>query len=712
MDVVIKESHRDLARKYLLHGPQIEQIWRSLSQKEQESLLREGARNGDVLKHPTDTSLGNVYKIMPEWNLQDLTKSSPDVLLNILRYRATSSLQEQYTGEDDKSRGDHAHVVDMMRHKNLPLVDASKLANCWTFFFNEKRYGQSVKIRSDKRDEVLTSFGPAIRAQVIIPQAIGELVLMRQLNILQALNIVIENILDIRQGPDGLRKRLRKTDSVGVRAMAKLSVHSKPETVDLPALIADCLDIKSNFEDCVDLLITEPIILTHEVQFWFYSRLELVPDERGRVESLLADHRISAAVFDAIHVAFQAVAVWTYISRLLESLHALPLNSARALVLEELSSVCQLEYKRAQTTLKRATSRGTRGGEWFKRVSPMTKDGLARIAVKQDPEFVTRSDPQLHYMLRLCQDKTTYSQAVEWIQKLEDLHRAHPLEKDKLTERELDSLSDLAIIVTFTQTLSSLVNLPPVTNKKQRGLFRPEYLALEDRLSQLRAGIDLGNFAIPINNLLQPGTAAGALKSLDGFVLERMGASTISLYQDLVESCSSSVETHKVEIPKFQTEYITPNIPETLHTNTRRRGEVQAGESTPLRTEVSIPVSDAVGLDCKQSTSTEQSSPSSDVFKVKPSSFAVFSTLMSRSSAARGSVSWSTFASAMTELGFSVLPRFGSIYTFIPPSSMAVQRRLTLHRPHQSDIEGSRLLGYSRRLKRMYGWDETTFITP
>jgi hypothetical protein len=64
----------------------------------------------------------------------------------------------------------------------------------------------------------------------------------------------------------------------------------------------------------------------------------------------------------------------------------------------------------------------------------------------------------------------------------------------------------------------------------------------------------------------------------------------------------------------------------------------------------------------------------------------------------------------MADLGFSVIPKFGSIYTFSPPENVTVQRDLTLHRPHQSCIEGWRLLVVSRRLKRVYGWDETTFI--
>ncbi|KAK3938103.1 hypothetical protein QBC46DRAFT_451435 [Diplogelasinospora grovesii] len=73
----------------------------------------------------------------------------------------------------------------------------------------------------------------------------------------------------------------------------------------------------------------------------------------------------------------------------------------------------------------------------------------------------------------------------------------------------------------------------------------------------------------------------------------------------------------------------------------------------------------------------------------------------------RGSVSWAAFEAALVDLGFSVLPKFGSIYTFLPPDTMAV-KSFTVHRPHKSRIEGYMILVFARRLKRVYGWGEQT----
>ncbi|KAJ2978078.1 hypothetical protein NUW58_g7610 [Xylaria curta] len=94
--------------------------------------------------------------------------------------------------------------------------------------------------------------------------------------------------------------------------------------------------------------------------------------------------------------------------------------------------------------------------------------------------------------------------------------------------------------------------------------------------------------------------------------------------------------------------------------------------------------------------------------RVKPATAEVFSTLFDKAEA-RGSVPWVNFEAALAELGFSVIPKFGSVFTFFPPDDMSIQKPITLHRPHKSRIEGHLLLIFARRLNRLYGWKQETF---
>jgi hypothetical protein len=105
---------------------------------------------------------------------------------------------------------------------------------------------------------------------------------------------------------------------------------------------------------------------------------------------------------------------------------------------------------------------------------------------------------------------------------------------------------------------------------------------------------------------------------------------------------------------------------------------------------------------------TLENNRESPVFKVKPETFKVFSALFARSQS-RGSISWTAFEAAMADLDFSITPKWGSVFTFYPPQDFSVQQSLTLHRPHNSHIEGFRLLFIAKRLKRTFGWVEKSF---
>jgi hypothetical protein len=699
MDEAIKELHRDLASKYRQHGSRIEEMWGSLSQEERKKIMKGGSRDGAVLEHAEDTSLENVYKFIPEWNIRDITSPSSNVFLDMLKHRATSPLQVQYTTGFNGRPGDHAHIVDMMKRKNLKLNNASQYKNCYTLFLTEDGYGESVKILAEKREEVLANMKPAIQAQLIVPQATGELILMRQMNLLQLLNIIIQDILDTASTTRTQAKRPKKSTDEATAALAKLSVHSPPKNVELSHLVDTVQDQTSSREDLVSLITTEPTVLAHEVNFCFFSRPELIADEKGRILPVHTDRYISGAVFDAVHSVVKTAATWNYIGRLLGLLKGTSDKQFRAVILKEMSNTCHLEYLRAQTIFKRSVAVGMGGSKWFKRMS--TND-VSRLSLKRSPESLTVENPQLHYMLRLCRDETNWSTAAKWLQKLEDLHRAHPLEQDNLSEREYDSLGDLAIIVTFVRSLSSVAQLPSPNHKKSQS-FVPGYAALDKELRQLKDSIDLGDYAIPINNLLEPGMAKGALATLDQYIVEKTGTKLGFLYQDLVEGCVSSIqeqyEKQKTKASKSQAEYKAPTAPEISAPDVQQRKQK----------EKTRPAQSSIYEITPQATTDGQPTLSKDTFQVKASTAAVFSSLFSRSSAARSPVRWEAFVAAMTDLGFSIDPKVGSIYTFVPPEKMAVHRAVTLHRPHQASIQGRLLLIYSRRLKQVYGWDSSTF---
>jgi hypothetical protein len=694
---LVKELHHDLARKFQLHGSRIEQMWISFDQGRREKAVRAGAADGCVLADPSDQSMGDVYKIIPEWNLRDLTQPASDYLLDLLKHRATKSLSDQYCDGVRGALGDHAVILESMRVHNLRNVNPFQY--CFTLFTNEATYGKSYKVvDSAKYREIMAKLSTAINDGLCVPQSMGDLILQRQICLLQALNTLVEDILE--EGSTSRKKtaRPKKPEETARVALSTLSIDHKPEKMSLENLIAQALDQKNALEDYVTLCRTEPVFLAHVVNTWFFSRPELVPDEKGRSEPLITDKYISIAIFEVIHHAVIGVALWDCVYRLLQTL-ATNLNDRlfRAVVLQEIANVCYFEYRRVQKLFKRYVQMNS-GSKYFKRISGVYDSDSARVTMKIQPDVLTRKNPQLHYILRLCQTQLDATGAVEWIKKLDDLHRSQPTERGQMQERELDSFGDLAVVASFVQALRTSLPIPPINTRKGQS-FLSRLKSLGTEIEPLKKEIDLSEFAVPIDNLLEPGMAEAALISLDRLFIDKTGTELGFLFQDLNEDCLSHIQSRcqeqKAKTTSMNDSDFRPTaIPSVANQVEQRRQKYKTRPANSSIYSIS-PVSEI--------TADSEDTVVSPIFKVKPDTFKVFSTMFSGSQS-RGSISWAAFEAAMADLNFSVRPRLGSVFTFSPPQDFPVQRPLTLHRPHQSHIEGFRLLYITRRLKKAYGW--------
>ncbi|KAF5857574.1 hypothetical protein ETB97_005641 [Aspergillus alliaceus] len=312
----MKGLQRDLARKYELHGPKIEKIWRSLGKCRREKVMRAGAARGEVLTSPIDRSIGDVYKCIPDWNLRDITNPNSGDLLNHLKHRATKSLCDQYVEGPNGDPGDTEVIHRSIQFLGLQHVDPFR--DSLTNFATEDRYGWSFKA-TDRS--------------------------------------ALENYLHLYRG--------------------------------------------------------EPRFLVHAVNDWYFSRPELVPDEKGRMQPVATDKYISISCFETLHNAIVGAAIWGYIYSLLQTLMEEPNHrSCRSVVLQELTNVCNFEYWRAQELFKRYVQMKS-GGKQFKRIYSVYDDGFALVTMKIKPDTFTRTDPQLHYILRLCQPDMNVSRAVE-----------------------------------------------------------------------------------------------------------------------------------------------------------------------------------------------------------------------------------------------------------------------------------------------------------
>ncbi|KAK1687718.1 hypothetical protein BDP55DRAFT_548952 [Colletotrichum godetiae] len=698
---VVTDLHDDLVRKYKRHGATIQEIWKGFNASQRAKCVKVGVMDGVLLKHSRDTTQGNIYQIVPDWNLRDLTEG-PEHLLNMLEHRAKKTLMEQYCDGPNGGAGDHGIIDESMRTRNLRSAEPYK--DCYTLFADGEMYGKSWHIVKEHK-EALRGFEPAIRAGRCIPQAKGELVLHRQISLLQTLNILMDDILEQGSKARSTTQPPKKSAETATAAFSKLSVKESAAKLSLADIVNAARDQAASQKERLEMY-SEPVVIAHNVNFWFFSRPEVLPDEKGRRLPVISDKFISASVFDTVHYAVKEAALWSYIRQLLERFESLNRDKDhKTILLQEIANALQLAYASTQALFRRHIQSHS-GSKWYKRMSNAYDGaGNARVALKGNPGDLTRSDPQLHYILRLCHPDTTSSKAVEWLKKLGDLHQAHPEEREKLVESEIESLCDLATTVAFIQDVTSTISVPAPSRKRGQ-LFVSRSQELEVELNKLKTGLDLRDFAVPIDNLLEPGMTVEALKTLDQFIVDNAGAKPGVLYEDLVDECFSDLENeyeqYKAKIGQGQKEWTPLPVPASEPRETLVEQRKQKEKTRPAHVSAY-----EAGPQAKASTS--EPAVEKQTFKVTPATAEVFDALFKKSET-RGAVHWTDFEGAMAELRFSVLPKYGSVFTFMPPDTMTVKRPFTIHRPHKSLIEGYTTLIYSRRLARAYGWDEKTFV--
>ncbi|KAK1246964.1 hypothetical protein MKX08_000766 [Trichoderma sp. CBMAI-0020] len=684
----LKALHSDLALKYKAHALEIEAGWKSLSKDQRVAYFQNGATDDEASTQFLDASLGIEYNIVPEFKLQDIS-TKPEFLLDHLKHRGTTSLFHQYCHGAHGKMGDRNIIIEMTRDSQDRHLDPLKVSLA---LFGDMPYGHFVDFEAASNfHEQLAVFKPVMLAGFCVPRSIGEMILKRQLLIIQKLNILIYNILYLGSQSRQEIERPKRYEQTPSAALSKLTIQERPKKLALSDLVSSAQDQKDTFEEYLGLLSADQDMLAHAMSIWFVSRPETVTDGQGGHLPAFSSNNINGAIFDSIHHTIKGATVWNYMCRLLHLLKDSTTDKMyRSFILQETSNICHLEYSRAQAQFTRHVQTGV-GAKYFRRIANSHDSaGNAKTKMKIQPEELTRADPHLHYILRLCQPQTNASKAVEWIQRLSNLYQSHPIEREGLAGREVDSLEYLTVITAFIQDLTPVISMPAFSRKKAQ-TFVLRFQELDVELNKLRNEVNLKVIWEPKGNLLDPEMASRILTEFNQFVVCKTGSKMGFLYQDLMEDCLADLE----------------------HQYLATKAKLKNIDYVPLPA-AAAPQSADEKIEqrkVKEKTRPCQSTIFEIVFKVSQPVSQVFSTLFNKSKA-RGSINWAAFEGAMAELGFSVTPKYGSAYTFAPPESMNVSKCYTVHRPHRSRIEGYLIPIFARRLTRTYGWSEEVKSLP
>ncbi|KAH7353912.1 hypothetical protein B0T11DRAFT_312366 [Plectosphaerella cucumerina] len=676
---------------YIKHEAEIVSTWRSLDKDKRTEAVKAGSANREVPRHRNDKRLGNRCLFIPEWNLQDLTEPGSDFLLDLLRHRATTSLEEQYLAGVGGGLSDYDIIHDAVvnhgvRHWNrYPdsynlLIDGVGFANVGI------EYGLPIRPKSPREDSLRT-LEPLIDRALCIPQDRGELVLERQSYILGGLVIIIDNIMDLNNPSPPPGPKTKKSKNARKAAAKTFPNATVPAPTEVDVSLSDLVDAATDrveaYLDYDRLIRANSGVLAHAVNITYFSRPELMPNESGRTLPAYTDKHIPRAFVETLQCAARGAAVWLTISRLL-CLVQDSVGQRRATAVQHVANVCHAEYIGAQASLSRQLSTTNACNGLFRRTASPGRDGNYRLVQLKKAEEKAKENPTLRSLLRLCKSGTSWAEAAKCIKTLDDLYRNQPAQRDELGDEVADALSDVAEIFWLTQSLSKTEVITAIE-------------AVDLELDGAKDSLRLAEFTVPREKIARPESAAGALRRLDKDLGQAWQGGIASRYSTATSRCVDELEAIPDDMP-------TGTSVVTADAKVSRKGSDEDESTTPqpekhpkIKTRPAQPPS---------TTQTEMRRDDEDIVMKDKASAEM---LVTTNTMGTMTALFSRFESAMADLGFSILPRGGSVYTYTPPSSFSKAGQTTIHRPHGAKLERYRLQRLAHRLRTRYGWTTQSF---
>lgn len=539
----LQSKHAELQQKWAIHSERIEELWRFLAPNQREAVFRAGVQQGNVLKHPKDRSVFRAFALFPEMNVRDI-KDSPDYFMNHFEFRAATGLMHQYRVGLKGAKGDHQVVAESMAANNVQ--SKRTIGHAPMSFKDEDHYGEIYKVK-DEEDyrKIFDDLVPAAKAGIVVPRGVGELILERQCYLFQHLCVMADNILKLGSIiDDGVKEYITPEEEARL-AFSAYPDDKKPQPICVQDLITTAVDRKISFEAHWDLYHSNPEFLANAVNLRYSTRPHLVPDEKGRRMPLTSDEHVSRAIFEIVHNSIIGIAIWDMLSALFQNFIEPSEDLQQDIILQEISNICHYEYDRVRKDFKRFVQIGS-GSKHFKRLSKVFDNGTPRVALKSIPDRVIKDDPQLHYILRLCQPENGAVQAVHWNNLIAQLHHNQPLERDKLEEWEFEALGEVSLTINLVNTVIESLELPSASAKKGL-MYISKLKELMARLEPLKTHTNLRRLPISLDDLKDPQTAREALSIVDRSSEYYAGGSMVALYQNLNKEFLEDLEVQLQE---------------------------------------------------------------------------------------------------------------------------------------------------------------------
>lgn len=728
----LKKKHAELAVLWLRHGTVIDHFWRSLSHQQRVAAITSEDADDAIITSWRD--LSKTYRgepcrtLAPDWNLWVLSHR-PEPLLTHITDRVNGTLADQCVYLlDDGIRGDcevirHSHEA-ARRYLGVPINNSLDSGGKFMLIKDGVRYGEVAQLDNSQMPATDGPFGIVCLpdGHYGVSWSLGRQALLRQEYLVTKMTSLLHHLVKleawIRQPGPSVAGWAREGER---RSHVKAQELARPTQNNLQGLMAAAERLAQAAEAELEVLFTDPFafrlcglaerrndLIQKDVDKYGLTGTHTSVGPRAACK-VLAQH-----MTEAKH--------WRYIGSLLRLYQSAGAarGAAASIVATEMRASCRAYLRSAKDQVFLQFAGGLNGRLTVEATDsplPPTKSGAAAAR---------RLGPSAALVIELLISDMDAAQTTQWLAKLEVFYNSEPGARYSQTYHENQAICKVARLAAFQEALRKVVPLPRARSRAPSmwwGTFNREYSLAEyvDRnilasfghlaVHGLRLCIYDGDYSLFEDGqgacralakgheigVLEPDNAK-CLAQVEQLVVAEVADRQRRSWQDLLPKKEIASPPAPGQDVKEHKSSSTVRSPATKHKTRPAKPATPPGEHTAQETHD------------EESTSAPTPDPAKSAIKVKAQTAATFAGIFAKADA-RGSVKWTAFVSAMTDVGFAVMPKLGALTTFAPDADLMPDAQpFGMHRPHDGIVEGFRLMKMARRLTRRYGWDAQTFV--
>lgn len=718
-------KREEMKKRYIQLAVEVERLWRA-SNVSQRTICFMTARNGIYRTHYDDeTCLDGNTRFCPEWNLHDMVCQGPEPYLALLKYRFSTTIEQQVTGGIVDGTADGKGDKQWIMEHRPELADSESQSYGKLYNLLKRGVDWSYPVcyqGGDSKEDYLAFMrlmSPS--SEFILGENVAGAVLLRQLIIVDGISAVMNCLLSvgkyiIENEPD---QGWLQQGEAAKAAFSQLAAMAKPWYPKLAELVETASQYSSQCLQYVEQIGSDDVCFAHEVRLKLLTGDETIIDPPERLPAGLELSNSYGAVLDAVQGVVKRAAIAHYIEALLHRLTTAlkeapndkPYHRA---IRQELAEVCYLDFFRAQKLLRRYVQRRVCYGWMYGMAGELDIFGDKTIFVTKPSNLMALT---LRCVINVCHQDTEAKSSMGWLGQLINYREGNIEARDDLTDWEMDAVAELAVSAVRAVNLERALSLPqPSTFPMRSNGFTRRCLALEAELNKLRPRLNelplvlhssvLGDREI-FTNLREdkPQSTEEALEALEEFIEKEKKKSLANLYDEVIGDSLSDLDG---AVARRRNSLIADTL--SLIGGPPSPKKTIEPPAAKVKTRPLFDLTPDLG-DNQNAADREPTPPPEARIRVSQESYDTFAALFRHADRAYGQMTWNKVTSAMAEVGFGLEPcrTGGSAYIFTPPQFMMPAPMLRTHRPHPPVYYGYAHHALGRRLARNYGWTIDTF---